>query len=97
MTAFEIEHATPLPTYPAGLGGSRRREPTGSRVDQKHQAAVAATLALADEAAARGDYADALAWLATVEAVGDTLTSAYHAKQRAWRLMAGRAPQRSTI
>ncbi len=65
-----------MPTYP-----------TGSRVDQKHQAAVAATLALADEAAARADYADALAWLATVEAVGDSLTSAYHAKQRAWRLM----------
>ncbi len=97
MTVFEIEHAAPLPTHPAGLDGSGHCEPSGSRGDKKHEAAVAATLAWADEAAARGDYADALGWLATVEAVGDTLTNAYHAKQRTWHLMAGRAPQRSTV
>jgi len=56
---------------------------TNSRV-YKHAAAVARTLLAAVDAAAGGDYADALAWLATVEAIGDVLPHEYEAKRAAW-------------
>jgi len=56
-----------------------------SNNNAKHLAAVARSLQWADEAAA-ADHADALAWLQTVEATGDTLPDAYEAKRRAWRL-----------
>lgn len=52
----------------------------------RHEAAVRRTLDLADEAAARGDFDDALAWLAAIEAMGDDLPAEYVGQQRAWRL-----------
>lgn len=40
----------------------------------------------ADAAASRGDYADALAWLGTVDAIGDGLDPAYEDRRHVWRL-----------
>ena len=51
----------------------------------RHERAVAQTLEWADEAAARGDHANALAWLKTVEAVGDQLTPDYKSRRAQWR------------
>jgi hypothetical protein len=50
----------------------------------RHQAAVARTLAWADEAAARGDFADALAWLNTLTAIGEPLPARYLLKREDW-------------
>ena len=54
----------------------------------KHAVAVASTLRYAVDAAASGDYVDALAWLATVESIGDVLPQEYETKRAAWRLAA---------
>jgi len=43
----------------------------------KHERAVIQTLEWADEAAARGQHADALGWVQTVEAVSDQLSGLY--------------------
>ena len=51
----------------------------------RHAAAVARTLAWADEAAARGDHGDALAWLDTLLAIGETLPEAYGRKRETWQ------------
>lgn len=40
---------------------------------ERHRLAVASTLGWAQEAAERGDYADALEWVRTVEAIGEQL------------------------
>ena len=53
--------------------------------NERHRAAVARTLGWADEAAARRDFHDALAWLRTLEAIGETLPDHYLRKQEAWR------------
>jgi GAF domain-containing protein len=50
----------------------------------KHERAVANTLSWADHAAAYGEYAQALAWLNTLEAIGAELPEAYVAKRPAW-------------
>lgn len=50
----------------------------------KHERAVANTLGLADHAAANGDYAEALAWLDTLDSIGDRLPALYAAKRAAW-------------
>ena len=64
-----------VPSWPARpVGGSDR-----------HTAAAARTLSWADESAERGDYADALAWLRTLEAAGDQLSPEYAAKCERWR------------
>lgn len=55
---------------------------------QRHQAAVANTLGWADDAAGRDDYHDALAWLRTLEAIGEVLPDHYLAKKEAWTLRA---------
>jgi len=55
-----------------------------ARDHQRHQAAVANTLGWADEAAGRDDYHDALAWLRTLEAIGEILPEQYLAKREAW-------------
>ena len=48
-------------------------------------AAVAArTLRWADEAASRGDYADALGWIEVVRATADGLPGPYERKRVAW-------------
>ena len=59
--------------------------PTAANPVDRHPAAVARTLAWADEAADRGDHHDALAWLAVIEAVDGSLPATYTAKRHAWR------------
>jgi hypothetical protein len=51
---------------------------------ERHDAAVRQSVAWAEDAARRGDYAGALAWLATVEAIGDELSQALAARRRGW-------------
>ena len=53
----------------------------------RHRAAVASTLSWADDAAARGDYAVALAWIEVLDAIGDELTGEYQTKRDAWLAM----------
>ena len=50
----------------------------------RHIAAVARSLGWARESAARGDYADALAWVQVVEAIGDPIPREYETKRQAW-------------
>lgn len=50
----------------------------------RHERAVANTLELADRSAASGDYAEALAWLETLDAIGAELPEAYAAKRPVW-------------
>lgn len=97
MTDRSTDRVTPAGVDQATAARVMRAaaEAPGDGTTDQHVAAVARTLSWADEAAASGDYAEALAWLATVEAVGDALTGAYLAKRREWRRLAGRAPARS--
>lgn len=50
----------------------------------RHALAVAQTRRWADEAAMRGDHAEALAWLKTVEAVGERLSADDEDKRAQW-------------
>jgi hypothetical protein len=68
---------------PAGLLASTPREASVSAHD-RHLAAVARTFGWAEEAAARGDYADALSWVQVVQAIGDLIPMEYQTKRRAW-------------
>jgi hypothetical protein len=52
--------------------------------ERRHAAAIASTLRQADEAAADGDYADALSWLGLLETIGDELPEDYQVKREAW-------------
>jgi hypothetical protein len=56
----------------------------GVSVHDRHLAAVARSFGWAEEAAARGDYADALSWVGVVEAIGDVIPIEYQTKRRAW-------------
>ncbi len=57
---------------------------------------MARTLGWADDAAARGSHTEALAWLQTIEAVGDQLPNEYVTKRERWQLAvrerAGKSP-----
>jgi hypothetical protein len=64
----------------SGRGRPSRQDPGA-----KHRTAVATTLGWADAAALEGDYAEALAWLDTLDAVGEPLSSEYRAKRAAWQ------------
>ena len=52
--------------------------------DDRHLAAVARSLGWAQQAAARGDYAEALSWVGVVEAIGDRIPTEYQTKRQAW-------------
>ena len=67
----------------AGLLVSTPREAPVSAHD-RHLAAVARSFGWAEEAAARGDYADALSWVGVVEAIGDLIPIEYQTKREAW-------------
>ena len=56
---------------------------------RSHVVAVARSLNWADASAARGDFADALAWLRAVEAMGDLLPDAYLTKRQLWHSALG--------
>jgi hypothetical protein len=49
-----------------------------------HRAAVERSLEWAHESAARGDYADALRWVAMVESLGDELSEDLATERLAW-------------
>jgi hypothetical protein len=68
---------------PVGLLASTPRAASVSAHD-RHLAAVARTFGYAEEAAARGDYADALSWVQVVQAIGDLIPIEYQTKRRAW-------------
>lgn len=72
LTAFQRQTVSP----------ASNSHPNGSR--DRHEAAVASTLRLADEAAAGGDYQDALTWLVTLEAIGDQIPDEYERKREVW-------------
>ncbi len=50
---------------------------------ERHRAAVASSTASAHECAARGDYADALSWIAVLDAIGE-LPPELKASRPAW-------------
>src|ERR1700757_4804965 len=50
-----------------------------------HLAAVATTLAWAEESATHGDYAAALAWLNVLDVIGEKLPDEYESKRVGWR------------
>lgn len=52
---------------------------------EKHRRAITNTLSWADESAADGRYADAIAWLDVITAIGDELPDPYPAKRAAWQ------------
>jgi hypothetical protein len=69
---------------PVGLLASTPREASVSAHDRHLAAVVARTFGSAEEAAARGDYADALSWVQVVQAIGDLIPIEYQTKRRGW-------------
>jgi hypothetical protein len=70
------------------LQGDLARPHPGMKRDPSlaaHRAAVANTLAWAEESVARGDYTDALAWLSVLGAIGESLPGGYEIKRLDWR------------
>ena len=67
--------------------------------EDRHLAAVARSLGWAEEAAACGDYADALSWVGVVEAIGDVIPIEYETKRQAWltALAANRASNQGML
>jgi hypothetical protein len=61
-----------------------RRRPRLASAPERHRAAVQRSVGWAERAAADGDFAGALAWLATIEAVDGGLPSGVDAQRRAW-------------
>lgn len=86
--ATPIGATAPLVSYPEpGIGRqdwTGFASGTGAKREAKHRAAVANTLQWADEAAACGDHFDAVAWLDTVEAIGDKLPEVYETRRDSW-------------
>ena len=56
----------------------------GTPTCARHLAAVARTLQWADESADRGDLLDAIAWLGTLEAIGDEVPGVYEFRRDSW-------------
>jgi hypothetical protein len=83
-----IGATVPRVLYPQPGSGRQdwTRFPSGDRLkrEAKHLAAVASTLQWADDAAERGDHFDAVAWLETLEAIGDQLPEVYESRRCSW-------------
>lgn len=58
--------------------------PRADAQDPRHARAVSNSLRLAAEAAARGDYVEALAWVDTVQAIGEELPPELQASRSEW-------------
>ena len=72
--------------YPhPGTGGKAGTGFASGYEAERHLAAVARTLQWADESAERGDHLDAIAWLKTLEAIGDKLPEVYEIRRDSWR------------
>ena len=86
--ATPIGATAPPVSYPQP--GTGRQDRTGftpdyhAKREAKHLAAVANTLQWADESAERGDHFDAVAWLDTLEAIGDELPKVYEIRRASW-------------
>ena len=86
--ATPIGATAPQVSYPQRR--TERQDRTGfawddcARREAKHRAAVANTLQWADESAEHGDHIDALAWLDTIEAIGDELPDVYQIRRNSW-------------
>jgi hypothetical protein len=70
--------------------------PVAPRIEvaDRHLAAVARSLGWAQEAAERGDYADALGWIRAVEATGAQLSPANHVQRLEWSSALANLPAR---
>lgn len=75
----------PATDPPPGTGRQARTGCASGYYAKRHRAAVAKTLQWADESADRGDVFDAIAWLSTLEAIGDDLPEAYEIRRDSWR------------
>ena len=95
MSATATTIGAVVPMVPHAEPGTERQDWTGLASDYRvkreamHLAAVARTLQWADESAERGDHLDALAWLDTVEAIGDELPEVYGIRRDAWSAQLG--------
>jgi len=78
----------PLPRASAG----RPPLAASDSPERRHARAVLNTLHLADDAARRGQYEDALSWLNTLLAIGDSLPEHYVRKQALWQAALMRQP-----
>jgi hypothetical protein len=93
--ASPIGATVPPVSYPPP--GTGRQDSTGvasgqsAKCDAKHLAAVARTLQWADDSAERGDHFDALAWLDTLEAIGDELPEVYEIRRDSWSAQLARS------
>jgi len=58
--------------------------------EAKHAAIIARTLGWADDAASRGDYAQAVHWIETVRGLGHDVPDEYEAKLQMWLNATGR-------
>lgn len=84
--AIPVGAAAQPVAYPdPGTGGQAGTEFASGYHKERHLAAVARTLQWADESAERGDHLDAIAWLKTLEAIGDELPEVYEIKRDSWR------------
>jgi len=66
------------------ISAALRDAPLARSELSRHERAVANTLSWADHAAAYGEYAQALAWLDTLDAIGAELPESYAAKRPVW-------------
>ncbi len=83
--ATPIGATAPPVSYPQpGTGRQARTGLASGYYAERHLAAVARTLQWADESAERGDVFDALAWINTVEAIGDKLPEVYEIRRDSW-------------
>ncbi len=87
-TATPIGATAPPVSYPQPGTGRQARMGVAPRYcaerEAKHLAAVARTLQWADDSAGRGDLFDAIAWLGTLEAIGDKLPDVYEIRRDSW-------------
>ena len=93
--------AYPLVHAPADERGDSPRlgappRAAGLRAADRHLVAVASSLGWAQESADRGDYTDALGWIAVLEAIGEEIPDGYQTKRQAWGRALGRAEPKGT-
>ncbi|HEX5925870.1 MAG TPA: hypothetical protein VFY45_18710 [Baekduia sp.] len=74
--------AAPLEEEAQDVAADRR--PRLGTTFERHRSGVRRALVWAEQAAAAGDCATAIAWLATIEAIDGKLPAGFEAKRRAW-------------